>query len=112
VDGISFDSILDSEDSWLERAFEEEVRKVVSAMVGDKAPSPDFFSMAFFQASWDVLRVDIMKVLRDFHDGGVFEKRLNASFIRLFQKFQVLLLSKIFSLLVLLEEFTKSLLRS
>jgi len=47
VDGISFDSILESEARWLERAFEE-IRKVVSAMNGDKAPALDSFSMAFF----------------------------------------------------------------
>jgi hypothetical protein len=47
VDGISFDSILESKASWLERAFEEEeVRKVVSGMDGDKAPGPDGFSVA------------------------------------------------------------------
>jgi hypothetical protein len=74
VDGISFDSILGFEVSWLERAFEEEAaaRKVVSAMVGDKVLGPDGFFMAFFQACWDVLRGDIMEVLRDFHDGGFF----------------------------------------
>jgi hypothetical protein len=66
VDGISFDSILESEANWLERAFEEEeeeeeeVRKVVSAMVGDKAPDPNGFFLAFFQVCWDVLRRDIM----------------------------------------------------
>jgi hypothetical protein len=49
VDGISFDSILESKASWLERAFEE-VRKVVSAMNGDKASGLDGFSMAFFHA--------------------------------------------------------------
>jgi hypothetical protein len=49
VDGLSFDSILESEASWLERAFkEEEVRKVVSAINGDRALGPDGFSMAFF----------------------------------------------------------------
>jgi hypothetical protein len=56
ADGISFDSILESESSWLERAFEEEVRRVVLAMVGDKVPGPDGFSMVFFQACWDVLK--------------------------------------------------------
>jgi hypothetical protein len=50
VDGISFDSILVSEACWLERAFEEEVRKVVLTMNGDKASGPNGFSMAFFQA--------------------------------------------------------------
>jgi hypothetical protein len=58
-----FDSNLESEACWLERDFgEAEVRKVVTAMVGDKVLSPDSFSMAFFQACWDVLRGDIMKV--------------------------------------------------
>ena len=50
VDGLVFDQILDHEVSWLEREFEkEEVRKVVTAMEGDKAPGPDSFSIAFFQ---------------------------------------------------------------
>jgi len=75
VDGISFDSILESKASWLERAFEEEdVRKVVSTMVGDKASGPNDFSMAFFQECWVVLRGGIMEVHRDFHDGGFFLK--------------------------------------
>jgi hypothetical protein len=73
VEGISFDSILESEARWMERAFEEEeVRNVVSAMEGDKAPGPDGFSMAFFKECWDVLRGDIMEVFRVFHDGGFF----------------------------------------
>jgi hypothetical protein len=87
VDGVSFDSISDSNASWLERAFEEEeVKKVLSAMNGDKAPGPDGFSMAFSQACWDVVRVDIMKVFDEFHARGLFEKSLNASFISLIQK--------------------------
>ena len=50
VDGLVFDQILDHEASWLEREFEEEeVRKVVLAMEGDKAPGPNGFSIAFFQ---------------------------------------------------------------
>jgi hypothetical protein len=68
------------------RVFEEdEVRKVVSAMNGNKASGPDGFSMAFFQACWDVLKVD-MKVFREFHAGGLFEESLNASFIALIPK--------------------------
>jgi hypothetical protein len=52
---------MESEARWLERAFEEEeVRKVVLAMNGDKAPGPDGFSMVFFQTCWDVLSCDIM----------------------------------------------------
>jgi hypothetical protein len=44
-----FDSIGEVEAIWLERDFEErELLEVVKAMNGDKALSPDGYSMAFF----------------------------------------------------------------
>jgi hypothetical protein len=58
----------------------------VEAMNSDKASSPDGFSMAFFQASWDVLKEDIMYVFHDFHTRDKFERSLNATFIVLIPK--------------------------
>jgi hypothetical protein len=50
VDDLEFDQILEHEAGWLEREFDEvEVRKVVFAMTGDKAPGPDGFPIAFFK---------------------------------------------------------------
>jgi hypothetical protein len=50
LDSLVFDQILDNDAGWLEREFEEEeVRKVVMAMEGGKAPGPDGLSIAFFQ---------------------------------------------------------------
>jgi hypothetical protein len=60
--------------------------EVVKAMNSDKAPGPDGYSMAFFQACWDVLKEDIMKVFHDFHARGKFERSLNATFIALILK--------------------------
>jgi hypothetical protein len=86
VDGLSFDSILEPEASWLGGDFgEKEVRKVLLAMVGDKSGIDGFF-MAFFQSFWDVLKMDIMKVLSDFHARKTFENSLNALFITLIPK--------------------------
>jgi hypothetical protein len=46
-----FLSIDEEDNNWLERDFEEkEVWEVVKGMKGDKAPGPDGFTMAFFQA--------------------------------------------------------------
>jgi hypothetical protein len=42
-----------------------------------------------------------MEVLRDFHDGGFLKRASMLRSFSLFRKFQVLLLSKIFGLLVL-----------
>jgi hypothetical protein len=83
VEGISFDSILEFEASWMERAFEEEeVGNVVSAMDG--------FSMAFFKECWDVLRGDIMEVFQEFFIGGSFERVSMLRSFLLSRRFQVL----------------------
>ena len=42
--------------------------------------------MAFFQACWAVVHLDIMAVLRAFHVSGSFEKSLNATFLALIPK--------------------------
>jgi len=78
LDGLSFDSISEVE--------EREVLEVVKAINGSKLLGPGGYSMAFFQACWDVLKEDIMKVLRDFHARGKFERSLNATFISLIPK--------------------------
>ena len=49
VEGLEFDRIGDVERVWLERKFEkEEILQVVRDLEGDKAPSPDGFTMAFY----------------------------------------------------------------
>jgi hypothetical protein len=87
VDGLVFDPILDHEAGWLEREFEEEeVKKVVLAMEGDKVPGLDGFSIAFFYVCWEVVKEDIMKIFREFHAEGKFETTLNSTFISLIPK--------------------------
>ena len=49
LDDVDFSSISVEDASWLDRPFEEEeVFEVINDFNGDKAPSPDGFSMAFF----------------------------------------------------------------
>jgi len=64
------------EASRLESSFEEsEVLEVVKGMNNDKALELDGFSMAIFQACWDVIKADFMWVLHDFHASSKFEKK-------------------------------------
>jgi hypothetical protein len=84
VDGLSFSSIDVEERLWLECDFE--VWEVVRDLNGDKAPSPDGFTMAFFQKCWVVLKQDIMAVFSKFHNRRQFEKSFNAAFISLIPK--------------------------
>lgn len=86
LDRLSFDAIDQASAEWMGRVFEEEVFDVVKRMAKDKASGPDRFSMAFFQACWDIVKEDIMKVFLEFHSFMKFEKSFNATFIALIPK--------------------------
>ena len=86
-DVLDFPCISGDNAVWLEKPFEEtEVLDVIMEFNEDKSPGPDGFSMAFFQACWGILKIDIMAVFHHFHVTGQFEKSLNATFIALITK--------------------------
>jgi hypothetical protein len=71
----------------MEQEFKEgKVWEVVQNFDGDKVTSPDGFTMAFFQKCWEVLKADIIAVLKKFHKSGKIEKSLNATFVSLIPK--------------------------
>jgi hypothetical protein len=87
LDDLEFEALSEEEAALLEAPFlEKEVKDVIFGMDGDKAPGPDGFSLAFFQACWEVLKIDIMAVFLDFHARGKFEKSLTSTFISLIPK--------------------------
>lgn len=87
ADDLSFLSIDEEDRIWMEREFEEdEIWAVIQNFKGDKAPGPDGFTMAFFQKCWEILKTDIIAVLKEFQTSGKFEKSLNATFVSLIPK--------------------------
>ena len=61
MDELEFARIEEDERLALERDFSKvEVVKVLQEMEGDKAPSLDDFTMAFFQKCWNVVKTDVM----------------------------------------------------
>ncbi|XP_065622931.1 uncharacterized protein LOC136064740 [Quercus suber] len=87
VDGLEFAN-LDKID-WLSLEMEFEKEEIIVALQeaeGDKAPSPDGFTMTFFQKCWCVLERDILAFFVDFHKECIFEKSLNATFLCLIPK--------------------------
>lgn len=55
--------------------------KALLSMDGDKASGQDGFTIAIFQLCWVIVQNDLMRVLHNFHEDGLFEKSLNATFI-------------------------------
>ena len=86
MDDLEFESFFEDEATSIEAHFlEKEVKDVIFGME-NKAPGPDGFSLAFFQACWEVLKKDIMIVFSNFHAPSKFEKSLNSTFISLIPK--------------------------
>ena len=82
VEGLEFDQIGE-----LERRFEkDEILLVVRDMEGDKAPSPNGFSMAFFHHCQRVVERDVLAIFEEFFQHCKFEKSLNATIIALIPK--------------------------
>lgn len=59
---------------------EEEVFVALNELNGDKAPSPDCFSVAFFQASWHFVKEEILGLFREFFETETLVKSLNTMF--------------------------------
>jgi hypothetical protein len=87
LDKLDFVSLDVVEVSSLKLPFEEnKVLEVVKGMNRDKAPSPDGFTLAFFQDCWDVIKSDLMGVFQDFYTHSKFVKSINATFLALIPK--------------------------
>jgi len=87
LDDLLFDSIDEEGATWLERPFEEsEALEAVKAMNRDKALGPDGFTIAFFQACWDVLKEDIMSVFMSFMPKSSLKKVLMSLSLLSFRK--------------------------
>ncbi|KAM0896124.1 hypothetical protein ACQ4PT_023387 [Festuca glaucescens] len=65
---------------------EEEVRKAVFQMEHNKAPGPDGFPAEFYQSFWDVIKIDLLALFADLHDGHLELFRLNFGEIILLPK--------------------------
>ena len=87
LDGISFPSISEDVQIWLEREFEEEEdSRALEDCEGDKGPDPDGFNFSFIKGSWDFLKEDFGNLLSDLHRRGRINKEMNATFITLIPK--------------------------
>ncbi|XP_077249006.1 uncharacterized protein LOC143888448 [Tasmannia lanceolata] len=84
---VAFSSLSLEDSSKLEVPFgEEEIEKALFSLPRDKAPGPDGFCLAFFQACWFAVKSDILKFFKEFHEGLHLDKGTGATFITLIPK--------------------------
>jgi len=64
----------------------EEVKSAVWDCENFKCPGPDGISFGFIKDFWDILKVDVMRFLLEFHRNGRLTKGINNTFIALIPK--------------------------
>ena len=84
---LSFSRITEVEATSLEEPFtEEEVKATLIEINGDKAPSLDGFTTAFWQHCWDIVKEEVLLMFKDFYEKTRFVHSLNSTFIVLVPK--------------------------
>lgn len=71
LDGVAFNVISAADNRMLCSVFDElEVKDVVWDCGSDKSPGPDGYNFRFLKTFWDVIKVDVLKMMADFHSSG------------------------------------------
>lgn len=65
---------------------EDEIKEAVWSCEVDKAPGPDGFTFKFWKRYWELIKVDVIRFIKDFESSGVIAKGCNSSFISLIPK--------------------------
>ncbi|XP_042962410.1 uncharacterized protein LOC122296672 [Carya illinoinensis] len=65
---------------------EEEVKQAIFSIPIESSPGPDGFGSGFYRACWNIVRVDVVEVVRDFFKGVLLPRFYTASFIVLIPK--------------------------
>ena len=67
IEGLHLQHLNLSEAEVLELLFiEEEIHSTLVEMNGDKAPGPDWFTVAFWQSCWDFVKEEIVDLFKEF----------------------------------------------
>lgn len=64
----------------------KEVEEAVKYMPNGKAPRPDGFTIDFYKAYWEIIKIEVWKMVEDSRHSSSILKSLNSMFITLIPK--------------------------
>lgn len=82
LDGVPFASIDHNNNYLLVAKFlEEEMRQSIWECDGDKFPGLDDYNFHFIRSCWELLKDDILKVMKEFHRNEILPRGSNATIL-------------------------------
>lgn len=86
-DSLNMPSISMEDSISLKKPFiEEEVKSVIDHFGANKSPGPDGFTMEFYKHAWEVIKQDLMLVVKEFESTSMMDWRPNCTNINLIPK--------------------------
>jgi hypothetical protein len=64
----------------------EEINNVIWSMELDKSPRPNGFTIHFYRACWDIIKTDILRMIKAFHQRDKVGGSTNSTFLDLISK--------------------------
>ena len=87
LDNVPFPNISSEDNRALIKAISiEEVKQAVWDCDSNKSPGPDGFNFSFFKEFWEIINIELYKVVCCFKKWGRWPKGCNASFITIIPK--------------------------
>lgn len=72
---------------WLDTLiFEEEIKQVMFEVNSNKSLGPDNFTAKFYQECWPIIKIDLVRVVKDFFHKGKMLREVNNTFIVMIPK--------------------------
>ncbi|MFS7905001.1 putative RNA-directed DNA polymerase [Helianthus anomalus] len=65
---------------------DDEIRKAIFSIAGNKAPGPDGYTSVFFKRAWNVVGNDVCKVVKAFFQNGKLLQQINHTVVSLIPK--------------------------
>jgi hypothetical protein len=65
---------------------EEEISKIIWSMDPDKAPGPDGFTIHFYRICWDIIKPDLIRMIKGFLQKAKLGGSTNSTFLALIPK--------------------------
>ncbi|CAL5184996.1 unnamed protein product [Lathyrus oleraceus] len=87
LENLEFNTLNEEDRQFLEEKFpEEEIKESIWDCDGDRSPDPGGFNLDFLKHCLNIVGIDVINFIQDFHETSILPKAMTTSFVDLIPK--------------------------